>query len=58
MEQVIHHYLDCRDLHNGFTHVKCKDCGHGYLLAFTCKCRCFRMVIFDAFLASIPRLCR
>jgi hypothetical protein len=38
--------------------VKCKDCGHEYLLAFSCKWRCFQLVIFDALLASILRIGR
>ena len=37
IEQVIYRYLDCGDLHNGLARVKCKDCGHEYLLAFSCK---------------------
>src|SRR3990170_370113 len=37
IEQVIYRYLDCGDLHNGFARVKCKDCNHEYLLAFSCK---------------------
>jgi len=41
IEQVIYRYLDCGDLHNGFARVKCKDCGHEYLLAFSCKRRHF-----------------
>jgi len=41
VEQVIYRYLDCGDLHNGFARVKCKDCGHEYLLAFSCKRRHF-----------------
>ncbi len=28
IEQVIHRYLDCGDLHNDFARVKCKDCDH------------------------------
>ena len=36
LEKVIYRYLDCGDLHNGFARVKCKDCGHEYLLALTC----------------------
>ena len=32
-------YLDCSDLHNGFARVKCKDCNHEYLVAFSCKRR-------------------
>jgi len=38
---VIHRYLDCGDLHFGFARVKCEDCGHEYLLAFSCKRRHF-----------------
>jgi len=40
-QDVIYRYLDCGDLHNGFARVKCKDCGHEYLLAFSCKRRHF-----------------
>ena len=38
---VIYRYLDCGDLHFGFARVKCEDCGHEYLLAFSCKRRHF-----------------
>ena len=38
---VIFKYLDCGDLHCGFARVKCKDCGHEYLLGFSCKRRHF-----------------
>jgi len=41
IEKVIYRYLDCGDLRHGFAHVKCKDCGHEYLLAFSCKRRHF-----------------
>jgi ribosomal protein S27E len=41
LEKVVYRYLDCGDLHNGFARVKCKDCGHEYLLAFSCKRRHF-----------------
>jgi ribosomal protein S27E len=41
LEKVIYRYLDCGDPHNGFARVKCKDCGHEYLLAFSCKRRHF-----------------
>jgi len=37
--KVIYRYLDCGDLHHGFARVKCPDCGHEYLLAFSCKRR-------------------
>ncbi len=33
---VILKYLDCGDLHCGFARVKCKDCGHEYLLGLAC----------------------
>ncbi|MDD4862299.1 MAG: transposase [Smithellaceae bacterium] len=41
IEKVIYRYLDCGDLSHGFARVKCKDCGHEYLLAFSCKRRHF-----------------
>ena len=41
VEKVIYRYLDCGDLKNGFARVRCKDCGHEYLLAFSCKRRHF-----------------
>lgn len=34
-------YLDCGDLRFGFARVKCKDCGHEFLLPFSCKRRHF-----------------
>jgi ribosomal protein S27E len=33
--------LDCGCLQNGFARVKCDDCGHEYLVAFSCKRRHF-----------------
>ncbi len=41
IQKVIYRYLNCEALHNGFSRVKCKDCGHKYLLAFSCKRRHF-----------------
>jgi hypothetical protein len=41
IKQVIYRYLDCGILHNGFARVRCEDCGHEYLLAFSCKRRHF-----------------
>jgi hypothetical protein len=38
---VVYRYLDCGDLHCGFTRVRCDQCGHEYLLAFSCKRRHF-----------------
>jgi ribosomal protein S27E len=39
--EVIYRYLECGDLHFGFARVKCQDCGHEYLLAYSCKRRHF-----------------
>ncbi len=41
IEKVIYRYLDCGDLSHGFARVRCNDCGHEYLLAFSCKRRHF-----------------
>ena len=41
VRQVIYRYLDCGILHNGFARVKCEDCNHEFLLAFSCKRRHF-----------------
>jgi len=41
VRKVIYRYLDCGILHNGFARVKCENCNHEYLLAFSCKRRQF-----------------
>jgi hypothetical protein len=41
VSHVIYRYLDCGDLHNGFARVRYGDCGHEYILAFSCKRRHF-----------------
>jgi len=33
------HYLRCGRLRHGFLRVKCADCRHEHLVAFSCKCR-------------------
>ncbi|MDI6755284.1 MAG: transposase zinc-binding domain-containing protein [Thermodesulfobacteriota bacterium] len=38
---MIYRYLDCGVLRNGFARVRCGECGHEYLLAFSCKRRHF-----------------
>ncbi|NIS78955.1 MAG: hypothetical protein GTO14_01745 [Anaerolineales bacterium] len=38
---MIYRYRECGDLHNGFARVRCKKCGHEYLLAFSCRRRHF-----------------
>ena len=37
LRKVIDRYLECGDLHHGFARVKCRDCQHEYLLAFSCR---------------------
>ncbi len=41
VKQVIYRYFDCGILQNGFARVKCGECGHEFLLAFSCKRRHF-----------------
>jgi DNA-directed RNA polymerase subunit RPC12/RpoP len=41
LEKVIYRNFVCGDRHNGFTRVKCQDCGAEFLLAFSCKRRHF-----------------
>ena len=57
--RVIWEYLDCGDLRNGFARIRCSDCGHEYLLPFSCKRRHFcpscherRVLEFGEFLVS------
>lgn len=38
---TIPRYLDWGDLRCGFSRVKCEDCKHEYILAFSCKRRHF-----------------
>ena len=59
LQKVITRYLGCGDLHHGFARVKCPDCQHEYLLAFSCKRRHFcpschqkRVVEFGEWLCS------
>ncbi len=39
--QVLERFLACGDLHHGFARVYCDQCGHDYLLAYSCKTRYF-----------------
>ena len=59
ISKVICQYLDCGILHNGFARVKCHDCNHEYLLAFSCKrrhfcpsCHAKRVAAFGEFACS------
>ncbi|MCP5090414.1 MAG: hypothetical protein GY949_05785, partial [Gammaproteobacteria bacterium] len=39
VEQTFRQYLDCGQLQNGFTRLRCAGCGFERLLAFSCKRR-------------------
>ena len=39
--QVTDKFLACGILEHGFARIRCDDCAHEYLLAFSCKCRYF-----------------
>ena len=39
--RVVRKYLECGDLHKGFARVRCPNCHHEYLLAFSCRGRWF-----------------
>ena len=39
--QVADKFLACGVLEHGFARIRCDDCAHEYLLAFSCKCRYF-----------------
>ena len=38
---VLTRFLSCGDLRQGFARVRCEDCQHEYLLAFSCKTYAF-----------------
>lgn len=65
VEQAFHRYLDCGILANGFARAHCDECGHDFLIAFSCKgrrvcpsCNTRRMVETAAHLTDhvFPRL--
>ncbi len=41
IRETVYKYLACGDLKQGFARVRCRDCGHEYLLAYSCKRRYF-----------------
>jgi ribosomal protein S27E len=41
ISEVVQGYLKCGDLSEGFARVRCPDCHHEYLLAFSCRGRWF-----------------
>lgn len=41
ISHVVRKFLECGDLHQGFARVRCPDCHHEYLLAYSCRGRWF-----------------
>lgn len=41
VSHMVRRFLDCGDLQQGFARVRCPDCHHEYLLAFSCRGRWF-----------------
>ncbi len=41
ISRVVRKYLECGDLHQGFARIKCPDCHHQFILAFSCRGRWF-----------------
>ena len=64
--EVVDKFMECGDFAKGFARVRCDECSHEYLLAFSCKGRWFcpschqkKVQIFGAMLAeSILAACR
>ena len=40
LEKAAHRYLDCGIFAQGAARVHCEECGHDFLVAFSCKQRC------------------
>jgi hypothetical protein len=40
-KRVIERFIECGDPHQGLARIRCDECGHDYLLAFSCKTRYF-----------------
>jgi hypothetical protein len=39
VEREFRRYLECGILAHGFARARCADCGHDFLIAYSCKCR-------------------
>ena len=40
--EVVQKFVDCGNLERGFARIRCDECHHEYLLAFSCKSRWFQ----------------
>ena len=57
--EVVGKFLECGDLEKGFARVRCPECRHEFLVAFSCKARWFcpschqkKVLFFGEFLAG------
>jgi hypothetical protein len=41
IRETVYKYLGCGDLKQGFARLRCRECGHEYLRAYSCKRRYF-----------------
>jgi len=39
VEREFRRYLECGILAHGFARARCADCGHDFIIAYSCKCR-------------------
>ena len=54
---VVKAYLKCGDLKEGFARVRCPDCHHEYLLAFSCRGRGSVLHVMRRKLCSLVKYC-
>ena len=61
VEREFRRYLECGILAHGFARARCGQCGHDFLIAFSCKgrgvcpsCNARRMVATAAHLTELP----
>ena len=56
IEQAFRRYLDCGILANGFARAHCDECGHDFLIAFSCKGRGVCPSCNTRRMARLPRI--
>lgn len=53
ISHAVRKYLECGDLHQGFARIKCPDCYHQFILAFSCRGRWSRSLLLVAYLSQL-----
>ena len=63
MPEVVNKFMGCGDFAKGFARLRCDECGHHYLLAFSCKghwfcpsCHQRKVEAFGARLADVSAI--